>query len=178
MKHYSILLFTIVVVAFFHTTVTAQKRKANKETTEWHYEAECVEIGQEGTKMIKVWSYSTKHDIAALQAKKNAVHAVIFKGFAGNKKAGCPAQSPMTRNSDLEEEQAAYFKDFFSDHGKYMKYVNLATGEGSESKDVIKIKRKGKKDLYKVGVIVVVMYSRLRKDLEKDNIIQSLNRFQ
>ncbi len=177
MKYFTSLLLTVIVTTLFYTSATAQKRKANKETIEWHYEAECVEIGLQGTKMIKIWSYSTKQDIAALQAKKNAVHAVIFKGFAGNRKAGCPAQSPMTRNSNLEQEQAAYFKEFFSDHGKYMKYVNLATGEGSQSKDVIKIKRKGKKDLYKVGVTVVIMYSQLRKDLEKDDIIQSLNRF-
>jgi len=143
------------------------KKKADKATETWDYEIEVVRQGTPGTYLVKVWSYSKKYDVAVSQAKKNAVHGVIFKGFP--QKGSVAKQDPLTNNVNLEEEKADFFKPFFADGGKYMKFVSIS-GDGSiEAGDVIKV---GKE--YKVGVIISVNVSELRKDLENAGILKSL----
>ncbi|HNP47341.1 MAG TPA: hypothetical protein PKK99_00790 [Bacteroidia bacterium] len=164
----------IVVVAFLlsglptHSAFAQAKKKANKDTEDWRYEVECAGVGKEGTYMIKVWSYSKKPQVAMEQCKKNAVHAVIFQGFAGGGQ-GCTPQKALTNNPALEQEKADFFAEFFADGGKYMKYVSTANDGAIGAGDRVKV---GKE--YKVGVIVTVAKDNLRKDLENAGIIKSL----
>lgn len=162
-KHNITLLFLILI----STYGIAQQRKANKDTEAWRYEIEAVQTGTQGTYLIKVWSYSKKPEVATEQSKKNAVHGIIFKSFPG--KAGVPGQNPLTNNSNLEEEKADFFKSFFSDGGKYMKFVTLSNDGAVAAEDRMKI---GKE--YKIGVIVSVNVTELRKELENSGIIRSL----
>lgn len=144
------------------------KKKANQDTENFRYEIQCVTVGAEGTYLIKVFTYSKNPNVAIEQAKKNAVHGVIFKGFSGAG-AGC-TQKPLTPNPALEQEKETFFKDFFANGGKYLKFVNVA-GDGSIApEDRLKV---GKE--YKTGVIVSVLKDALRKDLEAAGIIRSLN---
>jgi hypothetical protein len=143
------------------------RRKADKDTEAWRYEIEVVQTGTQGTYLIKVWSYSKKPDVAIEQAKKNAVHGVIFKGFTG--KASVPGQKALTDNVNLEEEKADFFKPFFDNGGKYMKFVSTSNDGAVAAEDRMKI---GKE--YKVGVVLSVNVSALRKDLEEAGIIKSL----
>ena len=81
---------SIILALFFFmpmSNMAQAKRKANKDTKIWRYEIEGVSQGTQGTYLIKVWSYSKKPKVAIEQAKKNAVHGVIFRGYEGNKKA-------------------------------------------------------------------------------------------
>lgn len=152
-------------------TVDAQARKkADKATEEWNYEIECAGTGVEGTYLIKVWSYSKKPKVAIEQAKKNAVHGVIFKGFSGGAE-GCSSQKPLARNPNLENEYQKYFNDFFADGGKYMKFVTLSTDGSVGAGDRLKVSKR----LYKIGVIVQVQKDLLRKDLETAGIIRGLS---
>lgn len=165
-----ILLFAFVMTGLPTQFAHAQaKKKANKDTENWRYEVECAGVGKEGTYMIKVWSYSKKPQVAMEQSKKNAVHAIIFQGFAGGGQ-GCTAQKPLTNNPNLEQEKADYFEAFFADGGKYMKYVSTANDGAIGAGDRVKV---GKE--YKVGVIVTVAKDNLRKDLEAAGIIKSLS---
>ncbi|WP_420287228.1 hypothetical protein VT569_02860 [Flavobacterium psychrophilum] len=158
-----------VIIFSLNQTVNAQARKkAEKDTQEWRYEIEAIQTGTQGTYLIKVWSYSKRPDVAIEQAKKNAVHGIIFKGFAGN--ATVPGQSALTNNTNLEVEKEEFFKPFFEDGGKYMKFVSTSTDGAVAAEDRMKI---GKE--YKVGVIVSVNVSALRKDLEVAGILKSLN---
>lgn len=161
------LLFLLIIG--FSVTLNAQaKKKADKATEEWRYEVECVSTGAAGSYLVKVWSYSKKPDVAINQAKKNAVHGIIFKGFTGAG-AGC-TQKPLANDPSLEQSKAEFFSDFFADGGKYMKFVSV-TGDGSiAAEDRIKV---GKE--YKIGVVVSVSKDELRKDLEAAGIIKSLN---
>ncbi|PIF30117.1 hypothetical protein CLU81_0519 [Flavobacterium sp. 9] len=162
------IIITLLLLIISSITINAQQRKANKDTEAWRYEIEAVQTGIQGTYLIKVWSYSKKPEVATEQCKKNAIHGIIFKGFAG--KSGVPGQSPLTNNSDLEIEKADFFKTFFSDGGKYMKFVTLSNDGAVDAEDRMKI---GKE--YKIGVIVSVNVSELRKDLETAQIIKSLS---
>ncbi|MBK6446639.1 MAG: hypothetical protein IPQ03_02380 [Bacteroidetes bacterium] len=167
----------IIVIAFvmliggsvFSPAFSQAKKKANKDTENWRYEVECAGIGKEGTYLIKVWSYSKKPQVAMEQSKKNAVHAIIFQGFAGGAQ-GCTSQKALTNNSALEQEKADFFKEFFADGGKYMKYVSSANDGAIGEGDRVKV---GKE--YKVGVIVTVFKDNLRKDLEDAGIVKGLN---
>ncbi|HNX13112.1 MAG TPA: hypothetical protein PK664_07645, partial [Paludibacteraceae bacterium] len=117
----------LIVLTSFSLSISAQNKKADKDTRNWVYEIEPVGVGTQGSYLIKVWSYSKKPMVALEQAKKNAVHGIIFKGFTGIQ--GVPGQRPLTNNPNLEVEQAEFFKNFFAEGGKYMKFVNI-TNDG------------------------------------------------
>ncbi len=163
----------LLALIFFSTDGWAQKRKkakADEDTQNFRYEVECYGTGKEGTYLVKVWSYSKKPAVAKEQSKKNAIHGVIFKGVpALNRK--CVSQKPLARNPNVEQEKAEFFKDFFAEGGKYLKFVSLSNDGKPGPGDVIKSSKKE----YKVGVVVVVQKDLLRKDLEAAGIIRGLS---
>jgi hypothetical protein len=120
-----------------------------------------------GSYLIKVWSYSRNQSVAAEQAKKNAVHGVIFSGFAGMN--GVPRQPPLATSPNLENEKKEFFDPFFANGGRYMKYVSITNDGSIGAKDRLRV---GKE--YKIGVIVSVAKDELRKDLEDAGIIRPL----
>lgn len=158
---------TVVFLAFtlISNAQINKKKKANKDTENWRYEIECVGIGKPGTKVIKVWSYSKKATIAINQAKKNAVHGIIFQGYAGGGQ-GCTAQKPLVSDPAVEQQKEEFFDNFFEDEGKFMKFVS---NSGDATPEVMKV---GKE--YKIGVVVTVMSDNLRKDLEAAGVIKGL----
>ncbi|WP_298997794.1 hypothetical protein [uncultured Tenacibaculum sp.] len=165
-------IFLLLLIISVTTQANAQlfksnKKKAQEDTEEFNYEITCFGVGVQGTSLIKVYSYSKKPQVAKMQAKKNAVHAIIFKGYAGVN--GCQTQKPLARNTTLDKEKEGYFKDFFKDGGPYLKYVTISNdGANTEVKKV-------KKKLYKVGVLVSVNKDELRKRLEHDGVIKTLS---
>lgn len=142
--------------------------KADMDTKKWRYEVQAVGEGSEGTYLVKVWTYSKKANIAIEQAKKNAIHGVIFQGLIGVGRVS--DQPPLATDAGLEVSKADFFNDFFRDNGPYMKYVSVS-GDGSVAPgDVMKV---GKE--YKVGVVVSVRKDLLKSDLIKAGIIRSLS---
>lgn len=171
MKKTILTLISLCIMMFVYSTAQAQARarkNADLATEAFRYELEATSTGVQGTYLLKIWSYSKNPNVAVEQAKKNAVHGVIFKGFAG--KAGVSGKSPLTTNVNLEQEKKDFFTDFFSDGGKYMKFVSLTTDGSIASEDRLKV---GKE--YKIGVLVSVNAALLRKDLEDAGILKSLN---
>jgi hypothetical protein len=162
----------LLVLFSFIQTANAQKgrKKANKQTTAWRYELEALATGVQGTYQIKVWSYSKNVETATEQAKKNAVHGIIFKGFPN--KGRVQGQKPLARNSNLYKENEYFFKEFFkTGGGDYMKFVTLASNGQIAAGDRIKISKKE----YKIGVVVSVNIAELRKHLESKGIIRGLS---
>ena len=158
----------IMIMLGFSITASAQAgRKADKDTKPWRYEIEGVGIGIQGTYLVKVWSYSKKPDVALDQAKKNAVHGIVFKGFSG--RPGMPGQRALANNPFVEQERADFFKKFFADRGPYMKFV-YESGDGSvAAEDRMKVAKE-----YKIGVIVSVNVAALRQYLEDEGVIKGL----
>ena len=159
-------ILTISILLFGVNLANAQrgKKKADTETNEWRYEVEKTGTGTQGTYQLKVWTYSKDVATASIQAKKNAVHAVMFKGIPGG-------QKPLVKNPNAEAEKAEFFKEFFEDGGKFQKYVFLSNNGAIGPGDRIKISKKE----YKIGVVVSVSVASLRKDLEAAGIIKSLS---
>lgn len=164
----------IVVIAFLQLTTQngfAQAgKKADKDTEHWRYEVQCAGVGTDGTKLVKVWSYSKKPTVAIEQAKKNAVHGMVFKGYAGNSSTRCPSAPPLSNNPAIEQEKAEFFSVFFADNGKYMQFVSASNDGAIAPEDRVKI---GKE--YKIGITVSVMYDQLRKELESAGVIKGLS---
>jgi hypothetical protein len=162
---------SLILIALLGLTslVSAQARKkADKDTKNWRYEIEAAGVGTQGSYLIKVWSYSKNPKVALEQAKKNAVHGVVFKGFTG--KPGVPGQKALASSPNVEQEKQEFFDDFFADNGKYMKYVS-ESGDGSiAAEDRLKA---GKE--YKIGIVVSVNVDALRKDLEAAGVIKGLS---
>jgi len=149
--------------------IAQSAKKANKDTEAWRYEIEPVNVGNQGTVVVKVWSFSKKPAVAAEQSKKNAIHGVIFKGVPT--KDRIQGKKPLVEDSAKESEHADFFKSFFADGGDFQRFVSLTSNGAIEAGDVMKVDKKE----YKVGVVVTVNYSELRSYLESKGIVKKLN---
>ncbi|MDR0567500.1 MAG: hypothetical protein LBG47_10805 [Prevotellaceae bacterium] len=166
MRHIFLILTSLALIA----GANAQSRKERKILfgSTYNYEVAVLGVGQDGTKVFKVWGYAKKVDDAIVQAKKNAVAACIFRGIpGGNGAAPTPA---ICREANAEETHADYFDSFFATGGKYLKYVNLTTDAVPSGQDRLKVKGG-----YKVGIAVQILYNDLRSDLEADGIARRLD---
>lgn len=164
--------FFLTTAFLFATFFLNAQKKEDKRTMEWRYEIECAGIGADGTYLLKVYTYSKKKNLPMEQAKKNAVHAVLFKGFPGNNDTRCYTQKPICTNPNIEFEKKEFFDTFFQDGGKYMKYVSDSSDGNIDPADRMKV---GKE--YKVGILVSIAKDALRKDMEAAGIIKSLKDF-
>jgi len=168
-----IIVLSLLLLVCFNSNAQRKKRLADKATKEWKYDIECVNTAKQGTKLVKVWSYSKKKKYATSQAMKNAVHGIIFKGFSGGGR-NCTAFKPLVNSPMTKEKYNVFFENFFKDGkygGEYSKFVTIANDGNIGAGDRLKVDRK----TYKIGVIVNVMTDLLRKRLEEEGIIQGLN---
>ena len=157
-----------LLILGFNISFGQGKRNNDGNTHAWKYEIEGIGTGVQGSYQVKIWSIGTSQEAVIEQAKKNAVHAIIFKGFPDNNRV--KGQKPLATNTNLEQEQLAFFDEFFLNGGKYLKFVSLLANGSILPEDRIKL---GKSE-YKIGVIVSVNSAELRRDLENAGIIKGL----
>lgn len=169
MMRVTILILLMGVLAYSCSNRGLGQKRADKETAEWRYEIEAVGTGIQGFYQVKVWSYSKFPETAIEQAKKNAVHGIIFKGFPDNQRV--KGQKSLFQNTTIGQEEEDFFKDFFKQGGDYQRYVTLANNGAIAPGDRIKLGR----NEYKIGVVVSVNVAALRKDLEDAAIIKGLD---
>lgn len=131
------------------------------------YEVHCVGTGSEGTELIKVFAYGKKADMsdAVAEAKRNAIHAILFRGISAN--SGCGGKA-MADLRDLETHKE-FYSNFFKPGGQYLSYVNLSTDGSISANDRLKVGNR-----YKIGVIISVSKASLRKDLESAGVLKKL----
>ncbi len=166
------ILFAVIMMllAFGPATSFAQKKKErNALFSSWNnYEVTTVAVAVDGTKFIKVWGFGKKIDQAIAQAKKNAVHACIFRGLPGNERAG--ATPAICTDPNAASTHSAYFNAFFQTGGEYLKYINVTTDGVPTGQDRLEVKGG-----FKVAIYVQVMFDNLRDKLEADGIVRKLN---
>lgn len=162
-------LLTISLCLLFAFNLQSQTRQERKATFEsqFNYEVICLGVGQDGTKMIKVWGYGKKPEDAAFNAKKNVVAAALFRGVPGGNGA---APTPAIVDMNAFEENVDFFNDFFKAGGLYLNYVNVTTDGAPSGDDRIKMS-KG----YKVAISASVDFNRLRSYLEEKGIARKLD---
>lgn len=133
-----------------------------------NYEVTTVQVAVDGTKFVKVWGYGKKVDIAIMNAKKNAVHACLFRGLPGMESA--MATPPIFKSRGAFDDNLDYFMDFFVTGGDYIQYVNVTTDGVPSGQD-----RREVKGGYKVALYVQVMYDNLKKRMEEDGLVRKLS---
>jgi hypothetical protein len=131
---------------------------------------ETIGVGQDGTKTMKIWGYGKRVEDAVIQAKMNAVAAVIFRGIPGGQ--GAAATPAILRDPNAAEKHADYFEEFFAPNGKYLQFINLTTDGMPSGQDRLRMSRPKQ---YKVAIYAQVMYDNLRRQLEADGIVRRLD---
>lgn len=164
----------LLAMIFIGTTEASSKKQIDKQQfmRDWsNYEATTISVGQNGTKNLKVWGYGKKVDKAIEQAKKNAVHACLFRGIPGTSNAiATPAIFKNQGSGQVAIENFDYFYDFFENNEEYLGFVNLTTDGYPSGQD-----RREVKGGYKVAITVQVMYDNLRDKMKADGILRSAN---
>jgi hypothetical protein len=168
-RSYLFMTIFLMLCANFGAQAQWKKEKALEDTKIWRYDVECEGIAKQGAKLVKVWSYSKNPKHAIASSMRNAVHGVIFKGYAGGGQ-GCTSFQPLVNDPSVEEKYKEFFDEFFAEGGEYLKYVSSATDGSIGPGDRLKVSKRE----YKIGAVVTVMSDQLRKRLEKENIIKSL----
>ena len=170
-NHFSFIILSLLGMTLISGTLNAQTRKERKilYNSQYNYEIEPVGVGQDGTKVFKVWGVGKDVNEAIMKAKSDAVAACIFKGLTGG--AGSAPTPPILTEPNAEDKYADYFETFFKVGGKYLQYIAVTTDGDPAGQDRLKLK-KG----YKVAIYVQVMYDALRRQLEADNIARRLDK--
>jgi hypothetical protein len=168
--------YSTLLLAFLFVTVAsvyAQAKHSRKDrkahySSDYNYEVQIMGVGQDGTKVMKVWGYGKRVEDAVIEAKMNAVAAVIFKGIPGGH--GAAATPAILSDPNAGEKHADYFEKFFSPGGKYLQFLTMTTDGMPSGQDRLKMK-----DGFKVAIYVQVMYDAVRKQLEADGIARRLD---
>jgi hypothetical protein len=167
MKKLNLLMLVVFSFCLFGGLSAQNLKKQFKKLwgSDVSYEVTVVGIGTDGTKLLKVWGYEKKADMAKIEAKKNAVAACLFKGAVGDREK---IVKPIIPNENDADKYMEYFEKFFETGGQYLQYVGITND--ATGKDIVKM-AKG----YKVGVVVSVNYDQLRQEMERLGIIKKLS---
>ena len=159
-------ILTLLAVVLCIFGASAQQKKADKQTAQWRYEIQPV-VGEaaQGTALVRIWTYSKSNKVAISQAAKNAVHAIMFKGYpASNDGTRIVGREPLIADPAIEEKKAEYFEEFFKEGGAYQRYVSFVNNGVPDQ--ILKVNKE-----YKIGITVVIMIDQLRERLEQDGIL-------
>lgn len=172
MKKESIYLAAVIVALLFITSSCGPSRHiaADEATNTWNYEISLIGVGTNGSTIVQVTAYSRSKAQAVFQAKKNAIHGLIFKGVQSSTTA--PSQPPLCSDPSLENIKSDFFAKFFQSEwnipgGVFMKYV-ISSNDAQAM--IVKMRR-----TWKVTINVTINKDLLRNDLEKAGITKSIN---
>jgi hypothetical protein len=118
-------------------------------------------VGAQGTALLKAWGEGKNRDEAVENARRNALHAIIFKGIPNSQD-----MRPLVSAPGAEQQHRNYFDAFFADNGAYLKFSQVET-DSWDKQDRISTGHG-----YKYGVIVVVYRNQLIRELESAGIIR------
>ena len=122
----------------------------------YSHETECVKDNFDGTYVIKAWGSGSNVNEDIVLAKKNALNDILFRGLNFGK-SDCGV-IPLVNEPNARQNHEAYFNNFFSDKGDFLKYVEVQAGAS----------------VYKnQAVTLIVKKSALKQKLINDGIIKN-----
>jgi hypothetical protein len=130
-----------------------------------NYQTECLTIETDGYVTIKIWDTKKGARYRSKQARKDAIHAILYSGISGG--AGCSTQPPILNKTIEQENFKPIEKSFFAKKGKWSMFTRSSATETTLPN------RLGIKTwkVYQVSI----SKNELRKYLEEQKIIKSLN---
>jgi hypothetical protein len=145
-------LLTLIFLSFL-TSCNAQKEL---------YSIECISVENEGFVKLKLLNYVKPTKFKVEEASKDAIKALLYSGYSST---NCPTQKPLLKETTDIDNFKKIEKDFFSKNGKWKTFVR-----NSLDIDNIKTEKKTIKEF-----VIMVNKDQLRKYLEEQKIIKSLN---
>ncbi|MDY4653204.1 MAG: hypothetical protein SO402_02405 [Prevotella sp.] len=142
---------------------------AKERVVPFNYELSVVQEGNAATsghKIFKVWSFGKKGDLTQEICMRNAIHGLLFRGLIAEDMGSQGSVAALV--PDGYESHKDYFDAFFSS-GDFLQFIQPASKGAQQAGDVVKMKKD-----YRVGLLVQVNLSALRKRLEKDGIIKGV----
>jgi hypothetical protein len=129
-----------------------------------NYQTECVTIETDGYVTIKIWDTKKGAKYKPEQARKDAIHAILFSGISGG--AGCSTQPPILNKTEEQDNFKSIEKSFFAKKGKWSMFTRSSATETTLPANL------GVKNwkVYQVSI----SKNELRKYLEEQKIIKSL----
>lgn len=163
-------LFLVISIWILPLNTSAQSKRELKAMVKGfkNYEVTTVKVAVDGTKFVKVWGVGKKVNDAIEQAKKNAVHACLFRGLPGMESA--MATPAIFKDKAAFEDNIEFFGPFFVTDGEYLKYVNVTTDGVPSGQD-----RREVRGGYKVALYVQVMYDNLKDRMEEEGLVRRLS---
>jgi len=140
-------------------------QRTGKQPDNYNYEVQFIKTGVQGTEIFKVFAYGRNEKECTINAKADAIKAILFKGVPGS-----GIIRPMVDEINAEEKYKEYFKSFLEPNGKYLNFVAISNDGSIDPDDRLKVGNK-----LKIGVLLVIQKDNLRKQLESDGIIKKLN---
>ncbi len=131
----------------------------------YSYQTECVSLETDGYLTIKIWDTNKASKYKPEQARKDAIHALLYSGVSGSN--ACTTQPPILSKTEEQENFKNIEKSFFAKNGKWAMYTRSSAPESTLPANL------GTKNwkVYQVSV----SKNELRKYLEDQKIIKSLN---
>jgi hypothetical protein len=128
------------------------------------YQTECITIERDGYITVKIWDTKKGAKYKPEQARKDAIHAILFSGISGSN--GCTTQPPILNKSEEQENFKTIKKSFFAKKGKWSMFSRSSSTETTLPANL------GIKNwkVYQVSI----SKNELRKYLEEQKIIKSL----
>jgi len=129
-----------------------------------NYQTECVTIETDGYVTMKIWDTKKGAKYKPEQARKDAIHAILFSGISGGN--GCTTQPPILNKTEEQENFKTIEKSFFAKKGKWSMFTRSSATESTLPANL------GLKNwkVYQVSI----SKNELRKYLEEQKIIKSL----
>ena len=126
------------------------------------YNIECISIENQGYVKLNVLDYNNPTKLNIENASKNAIKAVLYSGYSST---NCQTQKPILKESSEIDNFKKIESNFFSVNGKWKTFVRNSLDTNNIKTD----KRENKE------FVIMVNKDQLRKYLEEQKIIKSLN---
>lgn len=142
-------------IYYYLTTIVALLLLINCSTKKELYQINCVSIENEGyvkleiTNLIKPLAYQIE------SANKDAIKAILYSGYTSTQ---CQTQKPLLSQPKDFENFKKMESNFFSKNGVWKTFVRNASNEENAT-----------------GFEVMINKDQLRKYLEENKVIKSLN---
>jgi hypothetical protein len=129
------------------------------------YQIECMSVENDGYITLKIWDSKQGKNYKSEQARKDAVHAILFSGVPPTN--SCTTQKPILTDSESQRNFEKIQSEFFGKKGAWSKYTRMAETQDALPENIDKNKWK----VYQVSVAKNL----LQKDLQDQKIIKPLN---
>ncbi len=154
----------ILIIAILFATVTMSYAKGTSSAY-ITYDTECLGVSSDGSQVLIAWGAGKTRADAKVEAMKNALNDVIFKGIRSGDEL-CDTK-PMVHGPNVKEKYEDFFYRFFSEDGDYKKFVSDDEG-GRRLNRTKELSRRQKK----FGIVVTVFRPQLKEYLKQNGIIK------